>query len=812
MDYRDVRSVLEGAIGTRDWPNWRDLVAKRVAMAPAVLHAVDDRLGRYRHCLVTGGEGRGKTSLARYVGFRALTEFERPTYQISVNEPTEDSLAQLRDAIHELDDAQAAPLWIAEDLQDCDEPTALARLVSAACQTRHSLFLYTCRAAGKTSPLGHLDFVIEGRPVDHKQLDVQLAPDSTFIHSAVRHHWTSVGRTELVEPTQADADWVFSRTGGNLRAVSAHLDAWEHGRLADVDELAVLSRIYALRLATLAAPARLQLVQMSAVAQFGVPVNGDLLGSAAQTDALVCDGLLVPTGLPRYMRPAHSTDAALDCRAWAAFYETDPDILLKEVLIRYLSHQPRPEGARLLQARVQAARPDIYKLALSNTAVQQAFVESHDFASDSIARVHLSLRLSKSVPALQHIFMMRIRARGPLFWSERFAESADLDSARATLAAFRACDRAFARNLEARLGDEAWKAIWLRTPLRVLAKFLWRYAEEPDVHDHTALARSTVLSLAQLHDLPESVSLLSHENVGKLLRVAKRLCGNDAVGLAQLVASATMLTEHANTEKIGLILMELGEIGGAPPTPMTVFLARVLAAMPLREFLLDERGRGLSFLMRSLAVATMDAPEWRGRARDALERVLDAELPIQRWAPAALAPFLFGCAVIDSRRTATWANAKSPTLVAMLGRAEDVHQQFLTLWNVTQIDSSLGGIVASLARPSLARAVMGKPACADSLGLLGLMDYLHAPVEVPFVADEFEPLLRKTVAEGYAAQAVFALVACARLRPDLIPSATQWLTVEPRNTEFEAALARHPLAAGAALLRQVRQSLEVSST
>src|ERR1035437_6778594 len=368
---------LEGRLGRPvligEYPTKADLENNRVTVDSIVLQRVQSKLGNLRHCVISGGEGQGKTALARYVGFKLMVGKQR-VFHIDLCEPggwTDDEIGLF---IREKD-AQNF-LYIIENVHDLGGGTRLQLLLDSTLRSLHSRFIYTERVAGEEGSFDKLDLAIGRRAVRREELVVRLKPTAVLVQSVIKRYVATATRP-LVEPSPSDCQAIVKKCASNLRILSAYLAAWEQGDFSTIPENRMLEGVYQGRLAALDPHLREAYVRMSGVLQFGVPRWGAVFGTA-QMESLAHCRLLGSLDRPGYFVLAHPTDGALNVRAWAAANALDPERFTRDTLKHYLTFSPEPENVGLLLHRLSGRWKSLLGSLLGEDPIQRAFIDVYE--------------------------------------------------------------------------------------------------------------------------------------------------------------------------------------------------------------------------------------------------------------------------------------------------------------------------------------------------------------------------------------------------------------------------------------------------
>lgn len=739
-----------------DFPTLEDIENGIVAKDDDRVYKILNQLARERHCLLRGPVGRGKRTLSRFVAYLAWKDGQT-VQQIDLAEAGSDTPEQVAEVIRYFDDANSRPLYIVENIHACEADESLRQVLAAAIASSHSQFLYTECAVDTKTVFEHFELALRGRS-DWQDLTVELPPSLDMIRAIVSLHAT---RDERRMPADAEIESLADKCGGDLRILRAYLDAWESGSISEIDEAAMLTTAYRLRLAPLAENAQIALVKASCVAQFDSAVFSPAFGDALEQ--LADQRLIGKTfiGFDRYYRLPHASEARINVRAWCHVNGQDSDTLTRDELANYLRHAPATTSQLLRDATVaerrkheaQATmsrnqwlsnlsnlrkRPELLQALLSRSDAWGAFLDAFraTVKDAPIGYIQAAVELVSDLPSRVTELLLAVREVGTVSLAQKIAEE-DQPKAAWMLAAYRKLDKSFAKDVSSRISSDMWEQIWIRTSLPKLIRFfLGRYGKDPSLHEHTEQARRVLMNLAQSEEFPVRLGRLSYENVGKLLLTANRLGEDCSQLVGAAVASNLEIRDLREPEKLTLILKELWQSGNRP---MFIKLVdRVVQDLPLNRFVEEPSGRGVAFLSRNLTQAIRDPTLALYRDASFEQRVLNAwrlfisaalETKVSSWHPISFSTFLFSALLLDEDAAKEWLNrVPLDAATCILQRELSPQEAFRFLWNIAQIDRDYAERIVTSAEPVfrtiLGRAAQSADAAAEALPLLGLLGWL----------------------------------------------------------------------------------------
>lgn len=753
MRRQTLQERLQNVLLKGDWPTWEDLKDDRVAIPGSLVEDAEQRLDRYRCCILDGAEGRGKTSLARYVGYRAAKE-NKPVYHIDAADQSGHSAEQISTFISSAD--YSAPLYIVENLSEIASANDLRLLASAASSAQRSQFLFAFRRAGQSPGVDEVAQLLDRLGLDPADVMLAIQPGPDRISLIVDKHIKLHRDRALSQPSDVDIDEIAKRCGRNLRVLRAYLDAWDSGPLLGVDEEKMLRISFQQRFGMIDPRCHLALVGISGVAQFGVAAPGPVFGLSEARD-LARQGWLGQRyfGLDEYFMPAHSTDAAINVRAWALVHNRPAEDVTKEALQRYLAVIPAYEGVGLLLVRLSKS-VRILRSVLSDDNVSHAL--RHDFRS-ALDKAPLSfvwnrIEASKGT-ALERDLAHEVVRRGSSWLLTRMRE-ADQEEASWALNYFRNLDPNLTREVSGALTADDWIAIWLRLPLARLVKFMWRYADEPGVHEHTEQARLALRQLSETEGLGAKIRTLSLELVGKLLLEARKLDESAHLRIGRCVVDSLALSASSDTLKLTLILKELRSL--PDKTIHAKLLARVLREVPFEAFVRDVSGQGVALTLVDAASAARQGLLQQVTLSDLLVKTVSSDVTwFERWSAVAVQAFLWAGVQIGSDLVRQWARRLGfKSFTNILVGAQKPKEVFYGLWNLWLVDQALCGRVATGVQEAMATNQAQWQLTVDMLPLLGLLAWLIPGALATMSLPRPEAVAGGLLQQGQAAPALFA--------------------------------------------------------
>jgi transcription antitermination factor NusA-like protein len=280
--------VLTSAMSLREalkrgWPREEDIRGDRVFRDDRLICKVTNLLRDRRYCLIEGAEKRGKTTLARLVGY-AMQEEQWNVRVIEISETkTTDELEYLLRMIPEWD--RTSYLVIVEDCHLAPDfaPNTSERVMELAmtCAKAHFLFTSRLHVAGHQSIPEQIAYVevndiFANTSIREDDLTLRLETNKRVIERVVTQYIKSHHLGSAITPDGQDYNFLVRNTGGNLRLLTFWLEAWEAEctlkRLKDVSRKMVLEKFANDRLKSLGRRELELLKELSAIGQFELPV------------------------------------------------------------------------------------------------------------------------------------------------------------------------------------------------------------------------------------------------------------------------------------------------------------------------------------------------------------------------------------------------------------------------------------------------------------------------------------------------------------------------------------------------------------
>lgn len=321
----------------KGWPTLDDFQHKRVFIHNEIIKRVEDLIQKHRRCLIRGAEGRGKTVLARVVGFCKYKEKWKIRF-IDVRQTRWEHVDGICETINGIGDRRT--LFIVENTHSSlDEITP--KLIESANEHPEASFIFTSR---KIFP-GREQLLIPNpfEEWEEKRWRVDLNPGSEVTHGVIET-FTSARKMDY-SLTEEDESWIERELGKrsvNLRRLKWHLETWNEigGPFSSVTKEKVLEKLLkSFLIGEVGIALEQMLLKVSGIFQFDVNFFGRNYDRAILTE-LVKSGIVAFLE-GHYYKLQHSSDAAYIIEAVAILREKrDPAAITTDILKEYMRKKP----------------------------------------------------------------------------------------------------------------------------------------------------------------------------------------------------------------------------------------------------------------------------------------------------------------------------------------------------------------------------------------------------------------------------------------------------------------------------------------
>lgn len=362
MPFSSINKALD-----KGWPTFDDLEKDRVFIdkrQDGKVNKIKNKLSEKRFCLIRGAEGRGKTVLARIVGYQlAKPILAEVGFRHKIEDGFDVMILDISELDREIDERtinlingeivgmygnkeKKRSLFVFENANF--RPNLTEKILQfAKKETEISHFLFTAR---KLIP--DEDGFINDPFVDweEKGLCIDLDPDLYTIEGIINNYISNNPDKFLdsihESPTEEDKNWAINVLGSNLRKLDWHLKAWDpkSTSLREVSRDEVLEKVREELIIPLGKrntewqpDLEDELLNVAAVYQFDVGFIDEKPNKYLRE--------LLKQGIIGYREPAfvmqHPTDANYIVEASAARGPGNPSKITIEHLKKYLSNKPR---------------------------------------------------------------------------------------------------------------------------------------------------------------------------------------------------------------------------------------------------------------------------------------------------------------------------------------------------------------------------------------------------------------------------------------------------------------------------------------
>lgn len=328
---------LEDAL-KKDWPTEDDLTQGHVFLDENLIERIENLIQNHRICLLRGAEGRGKTVIARVLGFNKDRQGWK-VYVIDVSAMEKGEIQRELNNITGLGGKKT--LFIIENAHTSLDEITPEFVRAANDLEQEASFIFTSR---KIFP-GEEHLFMEN-PFEEwveKGLYVDLNPDLQTIKGIIEDF---MKKRKFTHPpnslSEGDINWIEKEIGKtNLRRLSWYLKTWSKvgGSLSGVIKEEVLKEVLDDIIVPLDVNFQEMLLKVSAVFQFDVNFYGENYDKTILHE-LVKKGIITPLS-GYYYRLQHSSDAAYIVEAEAVIRgRKTPAEITTNILKEYLQNKP----------------------------------------------------------------------------------------------------------------------------------------------------------------------------------------------------------------------------------------------------------------------------------------------------------------------------------------------------------------------------------------------------------------------------------------------------------------------------------------
>lgn len=726
MWYKKLERVL-----TEGWPQERDLDSNQIFIEKELVDEIESHWEQQPACLIVGEEGRGKTVLARYIGYKYLKEKQCEVWHVDLGEEE----GQKPDTVlYNIKDfgKKKSVLQIIENVHM--HPEFWYRIEEEMSNLK-ARFLLTSRF--RKEEFGDLK-----ETVKLIELPSTSKRTRTFIEWYVRTH-KEFADSPYVPPSinpkdwNYDMEWAYEEFSSNLRALTKCLEIWAKERpwqrLHMTNKKSFLKLIVQERFENQNLRLTLQekstLVKISAVYQFEVPVwiegfDQPALDKLSKIRLVRCEG--------GYCYLGHTTDARHNVEGWALLSGAETSDIVFPCIQQYLIRRPPNFGRVFLHLFFQGERQLASRLAKDREIVEAAkgLMPFKDFGRTAnllhvLVWAHAALRgeLYKHVvgnydaraladtikegTSLHSIYwfltdLQRSKVDGWQNFRKEFIEGinrqylydAVASASVSTIKSFFKRVRKFAPDLAGELRNSlsyrTWHDVHQRSsfnhPARFLAALILTKPANQIVPEEWAKARWLIEKILSSPNIDKQIAMTSVRNLGKLLRGVAQLDKHEGLKFAEELAKEiaknvkldSLKGKHAyDLEELSLLIHNMAKYSS-----LEAFMSQVIIKANLN--ILIEKG---------LKVKALNVIFWN--------------------------------AVKVGKGTEFISKIDEPTWLSVTEQAvaTSLIDTFWLLWNLYQADQNICCAILRKIRQNLIRSLQTQqPMPAEGWALIGLLD------------------------------------------------------------------------------------------
>jgi adenylate kinase family enzyme len=738
------RSTARG----KKWPTLNDLEKGAVFIPETVFDELLSSLEEGRRVLVVGAQGRGKSTLAKAVGFQLLKAGER-VYTIDCASEGKQTAEEIGTVIANRD--QYHPLWIIDDIQADSDLMASVYERIEGCRSSRFLFIWrkTLAKGGQQIAADEdwLDALLNIATVIQLKPDVETMKGiiATYINSHQQEERFST-LTLPADVTLDDYRWTLDTTGGNLRTLTSYLDIWDPriGPLKDLRREMILHSIENQRLKPLLEEGEEILktyVDVAGVYQFDVAAWAGAFPAAALDQLEQRGEIMNYEG--GYYGLEHSSDARDVIEAFAKMRAKKAAMVTDAVISTYVESDGIPNG-NLMRLMRGVGEVGWY---VPSAPVREHFADlaAHSQSLPMKTRYVRSLCIDSSA----------VRSFVKLLGGKRFAsdlvKQTTMPKLRDFLSALRRIDSNLADELESALTIEDKVHLYSRGKLAPLARSLTYYMRN---EKSRPFARRILSVVAGSGDLSMRIARTPISGCGRFLRVASDIDEKTAKALASLIADHVSLQAANNPEELSMLITNLrvNEHAGQR------LVQRVVDECGPEPLIASAEPDAYTFLLASIA--------------DHFNSLSDRTAPLRFFTAFELRFDSTNVAQLSDRSLAAviwaflrvgqplhrWLNAIQPELASRL-RCAEPENAFWLLWNLLQTDERFYRQLTDVAKENIEQRVnSGGGLGASELALIGVLAYRGLPVRIQTTTIQTGNMAGNLLNRASASKILFALL------------------------------------------------------
>jgi hypothetical protein len=744
MLVRDFENAMRRSI-VGQWPRLTDLEKGNVFVSNEVLSAILSAIENNRYTVLIGAQARGKSTLAKVVGFKKLQKGE-PVYILDCRSEGQ-SAEQIGTFMTNRDDH--GPLWIIDDIQLAAEEIASLYDTIESCLSSRFLFVWRRTLPKNPSEIttdeDWLDEVLDTAAIFplRPSLDIIEGIISTYLTAhqhETRFQEMGLGHTVLSE----DYSWAMETTGGNLQRLTSYLEIWQPktGPLRQLNRSMILQAIREQQLKPLFEQGEEILqtyVDVASVYQLEVPGWARIFPAVA-LDTLERQGLLEDHGKGFYGL-AHASEARDVVEAFATMRGKTPAKVTEEAITRNLEADDVPKSHVL---GLMKGLRELYVGHPTESLRKQfeQFVLQRPSWSGRAEYIRSFSRSSTEVRAF-------VKCLGETVVRDAVGHTRAAPL-RNFLAAIRRVDSELADELESTLTIDDKIYLYSRVGLSSLARSLAFYMRQ---EKSRPFARRVLAGVAN-ETFPNRVSRASISGCGRLMRIVVEIDERLAIELAIVVANHVSLAGADSAEKLSLLIKNLRF---SEPACLRL-VQRIVVECDPERFLAKGPLDKYSYLLN-----------WVEEFRD---KLVEPTAALKFF--TGLLPYLntknlgelsarsLGALIWNFLRAGMPLNRQLlkfyPELSAKLRHAEP-ESTFWLLWSIFQTDELVYRRLVKELRNDLGRLLEEAPSLGSpELAIIGLLSHNGESLGVQNRPIQIKPIVETLLAQESASKILFALV------------------------------------------------------
>lgn len=778
------------------WPSMDDLGSGHVFTPSDGINRVNEVLSHSDSCVLSAGEGRGKSTLGACVGYRAIRD-EKPVWVADFS-GHRDSVSELKPAIRSRDKADT--LWI---LDNCRKATSeeIAAVSEGIRSSEHSSFLLCLRKATERQAKEWSSSIRLG---EDKRIPVFFfSPDVAVVGGVLRTH---VQRKNLrngttVRVTDQDAEKMLEQTGGNLRVLAILIDCLDPARkeLGAVTDTDIFKSIIKEKLQPLVQSegALDTYIDICAVFQFDVPV---WVGACDLSAVLHLEerGLVARTNHGGIRLP-HSTDAALSVSAFAVMRSERRQSVIESRLETYFARDLRLWYATHFLDGLQYGIQDglILKTEeLENQLCREVLAhKKHPTIVKSLIEA-----LEPSPQDLRQRISENPETTGEIL------RSSGMNHVRSLVSSVKKIDEDLGESLWEFLDRDDKIVLNAQDSLSSLGKTLRYYENSARAHGFAKGILQKVLDSKEV-DLESKVERGAIRSAGRLLDIAYDIDSRMADRLAESIAGNANLTQPVNSEELSLLLTHSESNSDA----YEFLLQRVLRECDPSTLFAAEPQHKYHHMLRHIAVHYADLPERVKEETREFFRVFSREVNCQildKISDGGLTYLIFNFAQVGIDPMPWLSNLWRKVESRVVSMSSE--HAFYAVWNIVGVDKDAGKDLSAALVPTLEDRVGAKKGRCFAVPLVGLIEHLEVDYALDSEPDSVDEIVDEWSKREDGTRLIYGMLGLKALNRKQYGEAQRELAERFGNVKnyLRKLIESHPLAEPRQNLKNALDSLE----